>query len=193
MTFILKSGTTGSTAEVDLNNRLQTFATSETSSTFAAVNGNAFNINTESINLTSANASSLLYLLNTDTLDWSVNRVFYNAEVSTGGSGKWLAEVLANPTTGTLVSAGTATTPHNLNFGSATALNATTLKGVEGSTLTNGTVRVSTIVPASGTRVLISFDSIILTPGSSIGVRLTPPVGNTDMDVQVGINLHRIA
>ena len=193
MTFILKSGTTGSTAEVDSNNRLQTFATSETSSTFAAVNGNAFNINTESITLTSANASSLLYLLNTDVLDWSLNRVFYNAEVSTGGSGRWLAEVLANPTTGTLVSGGVATTPHNLNFGSANALNATALKGAEGSTLTNGTVRVSTIVPASGTRVLISFDSIILTPGSSIGVRITPPAGNTSMELQVGINLHRIA
>ena len=192
MTFVLKSGTTGSTAEVDSRNRLQTFATVETASTYAAaVSGDLFNINTETITLTSGSPSSVLYMKNTDSVIWIFSRIFYNAEVSTGGTGGWLAEVLANPTAGTLISGGTTITPHNLNFGSAKELTATTLKGAEGDTLTDGVVRVSTIVPSSGSRVLIGFDSVILEPGSSIGVRVTPPVGNTGMGVQVGFNMYR--
>jgi len=191
--FVLKDGKTGNTAEVDTDNRLQTSANTETESTFAAFNGNLYNINTDTINLTSANASSLLYMSNTDDRDWVLTRVFYNAAVSIGGSGDFLAEVIANPTAGTLISAGVAITPHNLNFGSPRALTSVALKGAEASTITDGVVRVSTIVPASGVRVLIAFDSIIVPPAASIAVRITPPTGNTSMDIQVGFNLHRIA
>lgn len=192
MVDVIKDGRTGSTAEVDSGNRLHTFATSQTASTSAAFNGDLFNVNTGTINLTSANASSLVYMLNTDTQNWVFTRVFYNAEVSTGGSGGWLAEVIANPTAGTLISAGTAFDPANLNFGSAKALTSTTLKGAEGSTTTDGEARVETIVPASGARVLIAFDSIIVEPGSAIAVRVTPPAGNTSMNIQVGFNLYRV-
>ena len=117
--------------------------------------------------------------------------MFYNAGPSTGGSGDFKAEVVANPTAGTLISGGTALIPHNLNFGSSKILTSDTLKGAEASTITDGTVRVSTIIPASGTRVLIAFDSIILEPGSSIAVTITPQTGNTAMNIQVGFNLYR--
>jgi len=191
MTVVLKSGTSGDTAQVDSENRLQTFATSQTASTFAALAGDLYNINTETVTLTTSGATGLLYMKNTDSVPWVYSRIFYNAEVSTGGSGDWLAEVLANPTTGTLISAGTAITPHNLNFGSAKGLTSTCLKGAEGQTITDGTVRVSTIVPSSGARVLIGFDSVIVEPGAGIGVRVTPPAGNTSMDIQVGFNMYR--
>lgn len=192
MTFILKSGSTGNTAEVDDQNRVQAFSTSQTESTARALTGDAFNINTGTINLTSANTSALMYLENTDTVDWTLARVFYNAEVSVGGSGGWLAEVAANPTAGTLLSGGTAFDPVNFNFGSAKTLTSVCLKGAEGDTATGGTQgAVSTIVPASGTRVLIPFDSVILTPGSSMAILITPPTGNSSMDIQVGVNLHR--
>jgi len=191
MTFVLKSGTTGNTAEVDSDNKLQTRAVTVSASTFAAMNGDLYNVNSGVITLTSDSPSALLYMLNTNSETWVFSRVFYNAEVSTGGSGGWLAEVIANPTTGTLISAGTAITPYNLNFSNAKALTSTTLKGAEASTVTNGVTRVSTIVPASGTRVLLAFDSIVLEPGSSIAVRVTPPTGNTSMDIQVGFNLYR--
>jgi len=129
---------------------------------------------------------------NVDTVPWIYNRVFYNAGPSTGGTGDFLAEVIRNPTTGTLISAGAAFTPINLNFGSSKELLATTLKGTEGSTVTDGSVAVSTIIPAAGTRVLIAFDSIILEPGSSIAVRITPQTSNTSMNIQVGFNLYRV-
>ena len=191
MTVVLKSGTSGDTAQIDSMNRLQTFSTSQTASTSAALVGDLYNINTESVTLTTAGTTAILYMKNTDTVPWVYSRIFYNAEVSTGGSGGWLAEVIANPTTGTLISAGAALTPHNLNFGSAKELTSTTLKGSEGQTITDGVVRVSTIVPSSGTRVLIGFDSVVVEPGASIAVRITPPTGNTSMDIQVGFNMYR--
>ena len=192
MSDFIQDGTgSGYRAKVDVNNHLHTRAVSESGGTEAALVGDLYNINTETLNLTSANASSLLYLKNTDTGPWIVNRVFYNAGPSTGGSGDFLAEVLANPSTGTLISGGTALPAHNLNFGSSKELTGTVLKGAEGSTITNGTVRVSTIIPVAGTRVLIGFDSIVLEPGSSIAVRVTPQTGNTSMDIQVGFNLYR--
>jgi len=193
MSDYIQDGTgSGSRAKVDIKNRVHTFATVETGGTEAALEGDLYNVNTETITLTSASASALVYMKNTDSVPWIYNRVFYNAGPSTGGSGDFLAEVLANPTTGTLISAGAALTPHNLNFSSSKELTATTLKGAEGSTITNGTVRVSTIIPTAGTRVLIAFDSIIVSPGASIAVRITPQTGNTSMNIQVGFNLYRV-
>ena len=193
MSDYIQDGTgQGNRAKVDAKNRLHTFSTIETGGTEAALVGDLYNVNTETISLTSANASALVYMKNTDTVPWIYNRVFYNAGPSTNGSGDFLAEVVANPSAGTLISSGTALTPHNLNFGSSKELTATTLKGAEGSTVTDGTVRVSTIIPTAGTRVLIAFDSIILEPGSSIAVRITPQTGNTAMNIQVGFNLYRV-
>ena len=192
MTFVLKDGETGTTAEVDVNNKLKTSSTSETSSTFASTNGDLFNVNPGTITLTSANSSALLYMSNTDIQNWVFTRVFFHAMASTGGTGDWLAEVIANATAGTLVSAGTAFAPDNLNFGSAKTLKSTTLKGAEGSTITDGEVRAEFLIPAVGTRNLVAFDSVIVEPGSSIAIRITPPTGNTSMDVQVGFNLHRV-
>ena len=192
MSDFIQDGTGGAfRAKVDEDNHLHTRSVNESGGTDAALVGNLYNINTETINLTSANASALLYMKNTDSKPWVLNRVFYNAGPSTGGSDDFLAEVIANPSTGTLISGGTAITAHNLNFGSPQALTATVLKGAEADTITNGVVRVSTIIPVAGTRVLISFDSIILEPGSSIAVRVTPQTGNTSMDIQVGFNLYR--
>ena len=192
MSDFIQDGTgAGYRAKVDSDNHLHTRSVTESGGTDAALSGNLFNINTETIALTTDSSSALLYMKNTDTIPWVVNRVFYNAGPSTGGEGDFLAEVVANPTTGTLISGGTALAPHNLNFGSSQELTGTVLKGAEGSTITDGTVRVSTIIPVSGTRVLIAFDSIVLEVGSSIAVRITPQTSNTFMDVQVGFNLYR--
>ena len=189
--FILKSGTSGYTAEVDSNNRVQAFSTSQTHSTSAALMSDYYNINSGVINLTSASASALLYVKNTDTVTWSIGRVFYNFGSSTGGTGDALAEIISIPTAGTLVSAGSTITPHNFNFASPKLLLGTVKAGVEGSTVTDGAVAISSIMPIVATRVLINFDSIVLTPGASLAIRITPQTGNTSMNVQVGLNLHR--
>lgn len=192
MSDFIQDGTgKGYRAKVDNDNRLATRASISQDSTTAALIGNHYNVNTDSIPLTSSSSSGLLYMRNTDSVNWIFSRVFYNAGTSTGGAGDFLAEVVANPTGGTLISAGTAINAFNLNFGSGKTLTATILKGVEGSTVTGGETRISTILPASGVRVLIPFDSVVVEPGSSLAVRITPQTGNTSMNIQVGFNLHR--
>ena len=192
MVDTIKDGTgTGNRAKVDAKNRLRAFAVVESGGTDAALVGDLYNINTETINLTSSNASSLLYIKNTNQFPWVVDRVFYNAGASTGGTGDFLAEVVANPTEGTLIDSGVPITAHNLNFGSSETLTADLLKGAEASTVTDGVVRVSTIIPTSGTRVLIAFDAIIMPAGSSLAIKITPQTGNASMNIQVGLNLHR--
>ena len=193
MTDYIQDGTgSGSRAKVDSKNRLHSFSTIETGGTEAALDGDLYNVNTGTVVLTSANESALLYMKNTDSVSWVINRVFYNAGTSIGGAGDFLAEVVANPATGTLIDSGVDLPVYNLNFGSSKSLTSISKKGVEGSTVTDGQVRVGTIIPTSGTRVLISFDSIILEPGSSIGVTITPQTGNTAMNIQVGLNIYRI-
>lgn len=191
--FILKSGTSGNTAEVDKNNRVQAFSTSQTHATAAALMSDYFNVNSGTINLTSASSSGLLYVKNLDTVQWSIGRVFYNFGNSTGGTGDALAEILSMPSAGTLVSGGSVVTPANFNFASPKLLLGTVLAGVEGSTVTDGTVAISSIIPAVATRVLITFDSIVLDPGASLAIRITPQTSNTSMNIQVGLNLHREA
>ena len=178
-------------AKVDKKNRLSTIAVIQSGGVSAALDGDLYNVNTETINLTTTSASSLLYIKNTNLTPWILDRVFYNAGLSTGGTGDFLAEVIANPTEGTLIDSGTPIVAHNLNLGSNKALVATILKGAEGTTITDGTVRVSTIIPASGTRVLIAFDAIIMPAGSSLAIKITPQSGNSAMNIQVGLNLHR--
>jgi len=192
MSDVIKSGESGNTLTIDSKNRAQAFSTGQTNSTAAAIDGDSYNINTGTITLTSGAKSALLYLKNTDLVNWTIARVFYNAETSIGGSGGWLAELAANPTGGTLLSAGTAFEPVNFNFGSSKQLVSVCVKGVEGDTVTGGVQdAVSTIIPATGTRVLIPFDSVILEPGSSLAIAITPPVGNTAMNIQCGVNLYR--
>lgn len=192
MSDFIQDGTgTGFRVKVDSKNRLHALSVAQSASTEAAIEGGLFNVNTGLITLTSVTSSSLIYMNNTDSVDWVFSRVFYNAGISTGGSGSFLAEVIANPNGGTLISSGADFEPVNLNFGSSMPLTGTTKRGAEGSTLTGGVVAVETIVPASGARVLIPFDSIIVPPGSSIAIRVTPQPGNTSMDIQVGFNLYR--
>lgn len=192
MSDYIQDGTgSGHRARVDNANRLRTFATNETGGTEAAIKGDNFNANSGNINLTSDNPSSLLYMKNTSGFDWIVNRVFYNTGNSTGGSGDFFVDVIANPTQGTLISAGAVHPVYNLNFGSPVELESISLVGTEGSTLADGEVRVSTIFSSSGTRTLIGFDSIVIPSGSSIAVRVTPQPGNTSMNVQVGLNIYK--
>lgn len=192
MSDYLQDGTgSGYRAAVDSGNRLQTFATVETGGTEAAVKGDNYNANSGNINLTTSNPSSLLYMKNVSGFDWIVNRIFYNTGASTGGSGDFYVDVIANPTQGTLISGGTAHPVYNLNFGSPKELEAISLIGSDSSTITDGEVRVSTIFSSAGTRALIGFDSIIIPDGSSIAIKLTPQQGNTSMNVQVGLNVYK--
>lgn len=177
-------------ATVDSEGRLHVHATSEDEQHEAVEKGTSWNINTGSITLTSGNKSSLLYVRNTGEDNLYIDTFIWLLGNSTGAvaTEDCLVQVYRNPTAGTLISGGTVLTPSNRNYGSANILDATVLKGVEGSTITDGTVSIESIFNSSGRKVVVV--PIILPTGASMAASVTPFTTNSNMDVQLAIAVH---
>lgn len=190
MTAIITDGLTSDTARVDSKNRLKTFASVQGEETTSALDGDTFTATTDIINLSTANESALLYFKNTDTVPWIMSRIFVNTGLS-NGTQHWIFKVKKSTTTGTLITAGTAITPQNLNFGSAKELTSTVLAGVEGSTSTDGINVINSLIPSDEFRLLIADNPVIIEPASTGVIAVTPPAGNTDWDVQAGFVVYR--
>lgn len=193
MTDFIQDGTGfGYRAKVSEENRLFVDSKDTSAATRSAMDGDLFNFNTGIIVLTSANTSGLYYFKNNEpTAEMIITRTFYNVGSSTGGSGYLVTDIIRDPTAGTLITGGTNVDPVNLNFGSSKVLNADSLKGAEGLTVTDGDTALSTLVPNPETRVVIPLDSAVLTPGSSVAIVCTPPAGNTNMPIQVGFQMYK--
>ena len=191
MTVVIKDGKSGLTATVDVKNRLLAFATAQGEETTSALDGDTYTANTGRITLTTDGESALLYVKNTDTIPWVMSRIFANVGASTGGSGDWTFKIKKSVTAGTLISAGVAVTPQNLNFGSAKELTSTVLKGVQGSTATDGVDVIDSLIPGVSTRVLIANNPLIIEPASTCVIAITPPTGNASLEVQIGFVIYR--
>lgn len=191
MSAIITDGLTSDTARVNSDNQLEVFSTARTQLSQALLAGDGYIITTPSINLTTASLSAILHVANTDTQDWVINRFFVNIGPS-NATDEHSFQLVYNSSGGTLLSAGSAFAAVNLNAGSARTLTSTVLSGVEGSTITGGTVVIDSLVPATGARTAIAGDNFILPPGTSLQVTVKPPTGNTDMNAQVGVLIHRV-
>jgi hypothetical protein len=175
-------------AKVDTNNRLHVLSVSEGFNIEAALLGDNFNINSGVVNLTSSNKSAIAYFRNNDDKPFVIEDVLVVHGASLGGSGDLTVEILQNPSAGTIVTnAVPANTIANRNFGKTSkTLNADVYVGVEGDTLTSGSIFADTSRTAPG---VIEFDAdvVVLEKGSSIGVCFTPQAGNSLTQVRVAI------
>lgn len=189
MSLQLQDGTgSGYRAKISDDNRLLTQAITETASDHHSELGKRFNLNTGDITLTSANASGVLYFKNNDTENFHATVIVFNLGASTSGTGDMLIEIIKNPTTGTLISNATAvTTNSNFHFGSAVTLTGLAYKGVEGATISDGSVFASTRAASNG-RIVLTLGEIIIPKGSSIGIRYTPQASNTSQKCQFAIS-----
>ena len=186
---IINDGTgTGRTAKVCADNRLSVESVNTEAGAEASQIGDAYNINTGTIALTTANESAVMYVKNNEDQDLVVTTIVFLLGNSTAGTGDLELAVFSNPTVGTVVSdASNVDMKHNKNFGSNKTLTADAFKGAEGKTLTDGTVAFRSLL-AGGARVyLIATGDIILPKGSSIGIKITPQTSNSAMDVQVAL------
>ena len=77
----------GKKAMVDKDNRLHTHAVSETIVENSSKNGDSYNINTGTINLTSATKSAVLYFKNNGNFDLHIANIGYLLGNSTDGTG----------------------------------------------------------------------------------------------------------
>lgn len=183
MGFEITDGTgKGLSAGVDLNNRLLTNSISETVFQYSAENGDAYFIGTPLINLTNASASAIFYLENNEDEALILGSFFLIAESTTGGSpNMFRATWYKNPTS---ISSPTTTSALNQNFGSSNELDATVQYGAQGSTVTGGGIAAILSFPIGQFNQIEA--NLILEKGSSFALTVTPPAGNTSMNVQFG-------
>jgi hypothetical protein len=179
----------GYRAKVDSTNKLNTRAVIEDSSIEAAINGEQFFVTSGGINLTSASASAVLYYKNEESYPLLMDRIVFGAGVSTGGTTNSCTIAIKVNADGLSSSAGTLTAV-NSNFGSAKTLTVTNSeKGAEAATVTNGTTGPTFFFPDKLTSV---FESrVILEPGNSVAISVTPPASNTSLLVAATINVHK--
>ena len=155
---IIQDGTgTGNRVKVS-GNRLFSHTITESEGVHAAEQGDAYNINTGTIGLTSSTASSVYYLKNNESRDLIVEAI----AVGIGSAGTTTdvstITVIRNPTS---VSYSTAVDMNaNRNFGSSKTLTADTYKGAEAATTTGGT-NIAQFYQAAGGRLYATIDLIL--------------------------------
>lgn len=183
MGFEISDGTgKGTSAGVDVNNRLLTNSISESVFQYSAEIGDAFFIGSPLITLTSSTASAIIYIENNEDEPLILGDFFFTAESTSGGTPNMFRITwYKNPTTITL---GTTTGALNQNFGSSNELDATILFGAQGSTVTGGDIAAQLSFPIGQFNRLEA--NLVLEKGSSFAITVQPPTGNTSMPVQFG-------
>ena len=156
---------------------------------YSSQKGESFNINTGLITLTNAATNNgVLYLKNNEKSPLIITGLFYNIGTSTGGAGDIIISIYRNPTTGTLISGASAVEMNgNRNFGSSLTLDILAYKGATGTTITDGSKIIESILGTTVQRVAVSAGSITLPKGSSIAIQIKTPTSNTSMAVSFAI------
>lgn len=172
----------GRLAAVDSENRLKVFSTQESEEQHAIGEGRTWNITTGELTLTADTASAVQYVKNTGTATLIVPLYIILTKASSGGSGNSKIEILRNPTAGTVVSDANNGTNINQNFGASATPKVDHFVGGEGKTLTGQDDVLNSQTTASN-RLLLGIITFLPT-GASVGIRITPPSGNTSIVVE---------
>lgn len=158
MTIIVDGSGSGFQAKVTKANQLSVFAVTETGYHASSDDGNAYAITSGNVTIGASGTEGILYFKNTGEGAFHVDSIIFANDVAA----RWV--VYRNPTTGTLISGGSAVTPVNLNFNSNNTLTNTSKKGTDASTITDGTAFV-TAEAAVGT-IRFRIDGAIILGGA---------------------------
>jgi hypothetical protein len=173
----------GYEAQVDSSGRLFTIGIAEEPIFHAAITGAAYNLHTSKLTLTNASASGIFYIKNDNPDKLLICQEIYAFLGNSDSPGDVELIAYSNPTEGTLISGGATIVPINRDLGNTVPAQATVLEGGQGYTLTNGTeVSAAIVQDGSGMGTVLSF---VLPNGASMAVTVTPPTGNTSMDVRI--------
>jgi len=186
MVDIIEDGTgKGFKALVDSENKLNTRAVQESEQSHSVADGNAFNVNTGDIALSTANESAVFYFKNTGDDDIQNQAMIYLLGNSSG-TGDTVVKLIANPTS---VDFSTNVDINgNLNLGSNTVLQATAYKGAEGKAVTGGTDLIISRFSGVGRKAVAV--PLLLKPNNAIAVTVTPPPCNGAMIVQIAMPVY---
>ena len=103
----------------------------------------------------------------------------------------WSANLYVNDNTGTIVTGGADVEPLQLNLGSNKPLGATVKGGGQGHTF-GGPAAESKLTSGTPNELTVRVDSIVVPPGSSLGVSVIPPTGNTSVNVDIEVSIIRL-
>jgi len=176
---------TGKRAKVDSNNRLETFAVSESRMADISVrDGKSFILTSDFINLTTTGSfSGVFYLKNTDA-----TKVIYVDKIRICGTGTSMGYVqcklIKNPTTGTLISDQTDAIVVPANLGANTDFVGTVYKGADAKTVTDGTQFSQFTVHLPGHTIQEYDGALILTGGTSFAIEVKPSYA-TELCIEV--------
>ena len=173
-------------AKVDERNRIFTDSISRSQLEYAILDGNGYNVSTGTMTLTTGGNSAIWYFKYTGEYAFIIKEILVILGASTGGTGNGTITLLKNPTAGTIVTnALPVSASSNRDFSSFNSLPATAYKGAEGDTFTDG--ETFAVTGRDATAQIVPFDAapIVLRKGNSIGVKYTPPSGNTSQSVIV--------
>lgn len=177
-------------AKVSDGNRLYTQSVNRSEREEESLVGEAYIIGTGFVNLTTSGTSAVLYFKNNEDLDLVITRFLVGVKKSAGGTENFVTGIIYKNPTSMVSGTGNPLAINNVNFGSSNTVDADSEIGQQGALLAGGSAYLATVAP---TESLTSEDaSTVLPKGSSIGVFITPPPGNTSVDVSVGINLHKL-
>jgi len=177
-------------AKVSVDNRLYTQSVNRSEREEQSLVGEAYIIGTGFVNLTTSGTSAVLYFKNNEDVDLVITRFLVGVKKSSGGTENFVTGIIYKNPTSMVSGTGNPLAINNVNFGSSNTVDADSEIGQQGALLAGGSAYLAIVAP---TENLTAEDaSTIIPKGSSIGVFITPPPGNTSVDVSVGINLHKL-
>ena len=191
MSTTIQDGTgTKIKAGVTINNRLLVDSVQRSEREETSIMGESYIMGTGFVTLTGTTPSSILYFKNNGDEDLVITRFIVSVRKSTGGTEDHIRGIIYKNPTSMSNGTGVDLIINNINFGSSNTIESSSEIGKEGTTLNGGTTFLSTVAP---TEQITSEDAATIIPrGSSIGVSIIPPAGNTSIQVGVGINIHKL-
>ena len=177
----------GFLAAVNQSNELNTRASSVEQRLISALHGEYFEATTGKTTLTNADSTAIIFLKNSNTAGLSlvIDSVFYNFFTSTGGTGgDGTLTYYINPTANT---SATAITPVNTNFGATIESVGAFYSGTTAvEAFTGGNVWWTAYISDTQS-IAIEEGRIVLPNGSSFGISIAPPTGNTSMAMSINV------
>ena len=172
----------GYLASINSDNQMVTRATAIEQRLHSTIDEFYYEATTGVVTLTDANETGIIYLKNDNTqgLVMVIDRFFFDIWASTSGTGGGTLKYYRNPT----ITGGTDIVPNNTNYGSVKTATGTFKKST--TTMTAGTVWWTSYITASCS-IALEEGRIVLPAGSSHGVSVAAPTGNTSMALSMNV------
>ena len=192
-TTLIVDGRTSEAARVNPDGQLSVFAQVVSNSLAASIKGDRYNIAAAPFPiLTDDVETPVLYVQNNEpaALGWAITQLVVVTTVS-DVMGEFTVSFYTNPTSGTIITGGADASVVSQNLGSQKPLEVTAKVGGTGDTLV-GDIKVERLVPMTPASLVIPLDAIVIPPGTSFGMTVTPPAGNTSMTVDASVAILRL-